>query len=417
MKQIPSAHPDGAARVKVLHVITRLIVGGAQDNTLLTVEGHDRSRYEVHVASNASGEWGERARRVADAFVDMPDLVNPISPRHDLRALWQLVTLMRRERYAVVHTHSSKAGVLGRIAARIAGVPCVIHTVHGFSFHPFMPPWQRRLFETLERGLERVTDATITVSELNRREAVGMGILREKRSQTVYSGIAFAPLDVPLDRAALRAALDLPADAPTVVNVGRLDTLKDPHRMLDAFAQVRAEVPGAVLLMVGDGPLMPGLAARVATEGTAASVRLLGSRADVADLLRISDVFALSTKLEGLGRAMTEAMLVGVPPVVPAIYGIPEIVHDDETGVLYPVGDAAALARGITGLLGDPARRARLGENARALTRRLFDAATMIEKIEEIYEHALASAQPDSPAIDLAAAAPPVLASAASSSS
>lgn len=374
--------------MKIAHVITRLIVGGAQDNTLLTVERHDREKYEVHVISNASGAWGDRAKEVADVYHDLPDLVNPISPVHDLRALVKLVAIMRRERYDIVHTHSSKAGVLGRIAARLAGVPCVVHTIHGFSFHPFMPRWKRTLFEGIERSLDQRTDATITVSEINRQEAISLGVIREVTSRTIYSGIDFSGLDAPFDEAGLREELNLPVGTPTVINVGRVDELKDPLGMIDAFALLLPHVPNAVLLMVGDGPLFQTLREKVAAEGLANHVRLLGSRADVAALLRLAHVFALSTKLEGLGRAMTEAMLVGVPPVVPNIYGIPEIVHHDQTGWLYAVSDMPALASGIVTLLQDPVQRTRLGAAAKALTRTTFGVNEMVRHIEALYDEA-----------------------------
>ncbi|MEM9162080.1 MAG: glycosyltransferase family 4 protein [Cyanobacteria bacterium P01_F01_bin.4] len=383
-------NPETSAnKIKVLHLITRLAVGGAQDNTLLTVENHDRTRFESHLAANPDDEWLLRAQQTADGFHPLPNLVRPIHPLKDIRALFDMVTLLRREKFDVVHTHSSKAGILGRIAARVAGVPVVVHTIHGFPFHDFMSPLKRRFYIALERGLRQFADFYITVCELNRRQAIELGLVQAERSQTVYSGISFTKLDRPSDLAATRHELAIPEGWHTIAMVGRLDQQKAPYHLIEAFAQVVQICPETLLLLVGEGELRSQLETQIQQLDLTNQVRLLGSREDVPEILKIADIFALSSLWEGLGRAMTEAMLLGKPVVVPEIYGIPEIVHQNETGLLFSSGDTNQLAAHLIYLLQHPELREQLGANAKMLTRERFDAMLMVKQIEEIYDKLL----------------------------
>jgi glycosyltransferase involved in cell wall biosynthesis len=364
-------------------------VGGAQDNTLLTVEKHNRTCFTVHLASNPNGAWSRRAQQAADTFHPLPYLVNTLQPIKDVITLIELVRLLRKEQFDIIHTHSSKAGILGRWAARIAGVPLVVHTIHGFPFHDFMPAWKRQLYINLERYARASTDFCITVSELNRQEAEKLGILDWENSQTVYSGIDFTKLDRASNSHQTRQQLDIPDSWQTIVMVGRLNQQKAPQILLNAFAQALQQHPKTLLLLVGEGELQPCLQAQAQQLNLANQVRFLGSREDVPEILKVADIFALSSLWEGLGRAMTEAMLLGKPVVVPSIYGIPEIVHHHETGMLFPSGDVDQLAAHLSYLLQHPEERQRIGHNAKQLTRRLFDANQMVPQIEQIYEQLL----------------------------
>lgn len=375
--------------MKVLHLITSITMGGAQDNTLLTLEKHNSSSFEVHLASNPNGFWQERAQKAADVFHPLPNLVNPLSPLQDIATLIEIVRLLQQEKFDLLHTHSSKAGILGRWAGKIVGIP-VVHTIHGFPFHDFMPKWKRQFYINIERSVRPFTDFFITVSELNRQEAAKLNILSLDNSQTVYSGIDFAKLDRPSNLQHTRHTLKIPEAWQTISIVGRLDEQKAPNFLIDAFAKVLEHHPNTLLLLVGDGKLLNSLKSQVQQHGIADKVRFLGSREDVPEILKVSDVFALSSLWEGLGRAMTEAMLVGKPVVVPNIYGIPEIVHHNETGLLFPAKDVEQLAQHLNYLLQHPEERERLGNNARQLTRQLFDANLMVQQIEAIYDRLLA---------------------------
>ncbi|MBW4424479.1 MAG: glycosyltransferase family 4 protein [Nostoc desertorum CM1-VF14] len=375
--------------IKVLHIITQLVLGGAQDNTLLTVAKQDRSKYQVDLASNSDGFWLDRSKKVADVFHAIPNLGNPISPLKDAIALIEIVKLLRREKFDIIHTHSSKAGILGRWAGRLTGISVIVHTVHGFSFHDFMPAWKKQLYIFLERISRPCGDFYITVSELNRQEAVKLKFFKLDNSITIYSGIDFKKLDRESDLTLVKRQIGIPDKWQTIVSVGRLDAQKATNFLIDAFAQVVRSYPETLLLLVGDGELRQKLEAQVSSLNITNKVHFLGSREDVPEILKISDIFALSSLWEGLGRAMTEAMLLGKPVVVPAIYGIPEIVHHQETGLLFEAKNVEQLATNLVYLLQYPEERERLGHNAKKLTRKLFDADSMVSQIEAVYEKLL----------------------------
>jgi len=374
------------SKIKVLHLITLSVVGGAQDNTFSTAELHDRTRFDVHLACNPDGAWLERARKSADSFHPIPTLVTPINPLKDLRAFLQLVRLLRRERFDLVHTHTAKAGFLGRLACWVARVPTVVHTYHAFPFHDFMARWRQRLFIALERWACPITDFFITLSDRDREFAHGLKILRVEDAETVYTGIAFDKLDRAAPPHLTRAKLNIPEDWQVVMTAGRLEPQKAPHLLIEAFSQVVAEHPKTLLLLAGEGELRPLVEQKIAEFGLQEHVRLLGVRDDVPDLLRLADVFAFSSLWEAMGRALVEAMLLGRAVVAPSIYGIPEIVHHEETGLLYEVGKVDQLAAGISRLLKHPEERDRIGANARRLTRQRFDLNQMVWQIENIYE-------------------------------
>lgn len=379
------------ARLRVLHLITRLSPGGAQDNTLVTCELHDRERFEVHIASNPQGELRERALRACEnRFHPLPNLVHPLDARRDALALIELLSLLRRERFDLVHGHSSKAGFLGRIAALITGTPFVF-TYHGFPFHEFMSAGKRRFYIGLERLVRRGARHYITLSENDRREAIALGMIGGQNSTAVYTGIDFGKLD-----SVLRSpppdpllALGVPATGRRIVLVGRLDPQKAPERMVEAFALVQHRYPDAQLVLVGDGELRTAVERKIQEMGVGAAVHLLGYRKDVLEILHHCDLFAFSSLWEAMGRSMLEAMLMAKPVVVPAIYGIPEVVEDGVTGRLYEVGRIEQLAERICDCFADPGAAAAMGRKAQGRIRSLFDARRMVQRIEAIYSSVL----------------------------
>ncbi len=378
-------------RVKILHLITLLEVGGAQDNTLLTVEKHDRSRFDVHLASNPDGQWIDRACHAADKFHALPNLVRPLNPARDSKALLDIIRLLSQERFDIVHTHSSKAGILGRWAAQISKVPVVVHTIHGFPFHDFMPAWRRQLYINLERSARSCTDFIITLSELDRQEAAKLNILGRENSGTVYTSIDFSKLDRLSNPQQTRQQLGIPEGWQAIVMVGRLDPQKAPYLLIEAFSKVVKQHPETLLMLVGDGELRPTLQAQAQELGIADKVKFLGTREDVPEILKAANIFSFSSLWEAMGRAMIEATLVGKPVVVPSIGGIPEIVHQNETGLLFPVGDVERLAAHLSYLLQHPEEGYRMGQNAKKLTRKLFNADDMVRQIEQIYGRLLSS--------------------------
>jgi glycosyltransferase involved in cell wall biosynthesis len=373
-------------RYTVAHAITESQpFGGAQRNTLLTLQGLLHRGYRVALVCGPGGRLVTEARSAGVQVHVLDDLVREFDPVRDLRALLQLHRLFRAGNYDIVHTHSAKAGLLGRVAAWLAGIPVVVHTIHGFPFE-MTRDWRAHLYAGVERLVGAVTDRVICVGENLRQQAAALRIAPHRKLVTVYSGIDFdmyRPRCRPSDT---RRALGLEAASPIVGSVGYLVEAKAQHYLLEAVALLRAKYPRIMLLLCGEGPLRPCLERRIEDLGVGAHVRLLGERDDIADLLGVFDVYAMSSRREGVGRALSEAMYRGLPVVTTAVDGVGELVVHDETGLLVPPHDPPALATAIERLVSDGERARRLGAAARLKVRQLMGVERMIEHLTTLYQ-------------------------------
>jgi glycosyltransferase involved in cell wall biosynthesis len=371
------------SRYKVLHLITHLGVGGAQDNTLLTVERTRRDRFEVHIAGG-DGEWSERARSVADRYIPLSSLTRRTVAATHLRALHDILRLLLRERYQIVHTHSTHAGILGRVAAKVARVPIIVHTVHGFAFDDLtLSPQMRALLLSVERGCARLTDRLVMVSNLNREQALRLGIAPADRMVVIYSGIDLSRFQRLQQHAYQRADFGLSSEEAVIGWVGRLCEQNAPELFIAAAREVAVAHPRISFVMVGDGPL------RELCEGLAGGMpqlRLLGYRPDIPRILPLFDMLVSTVRWAGLGRVVTEAMLAGLPVVATAVNGVPEIIHHGTTGLLVPAEQPAATAWAINYLLDHPPIARALGRRASDLVRPLFSAEQMAQQVSNLYE-------------------------------
>ena len=375
----------------VLHVITRLIVGGAQENTMLTADLLDPQRYAVDVISGPqTGPEGSLIEEVRARGVPLdiyPNLRREIAPWRDLLALVKLARRMRRERYTIVHTHSSKAGVIGRLAAKLAGVPVIVHTVHGWSFHEHLSPLRRRLFITLEKLAAALTDAMIVVAEPDIDKGLREGIGHPEQYHLIRSAISMDKFDpATVDRAAVRREIGLPPDVPVLGNVGRFSEQKNPLDWVRVAARVARVLPDCHFLLVGDGPLRAEVEALIAAEGFTNRFVLTGLRRDVPRMLAAMDVFLLTSLWEGLPRVIPQAMSMRVPVVANRADGTVEAISHGETGFLAEPGDLKALARYCLTLLREPERRRVMGERGRAFAVQEFDVRQMVAQIDALYE-------------------------------
>jgi glycosyltransferase involved in cell wall biosynthesis len=378
-------------RPLVVHLITRLDLGGAQQNTLYSAGHHDRSRFRVGLWAGAGGILDAEARAIADADVRLfPWLVHPIRPHRDALALVRLVAAMREAKPALLHTHSSKAGILGRAAARIARVRRVVHTVHGWSFNDTQSPIVRRLFRALERMAARGTDRIVCVSEADRREGIESRIGRPEAYRLVRSGIDPEEFSArPGARERVRAALGIGPGEVLVGTVACLKPQKAPLDLVEGAALALRVEPRLRFVVAGDGELRGAVEARARDLGLGERFRLLGWRRDVPDLLAGLDLFVLTSLFEGLPRAVLQAMVAGVPVVATAVGGTPEVVRDGETGLLVRPGDPAAAAAAVVRLTGEPETARRL---AAAASRRIgeeFEIRRMVRTLDELYAETL----------------------------
>ena len=349
------------ARVAV--VITRL-EGGVGILALRGAAALDPGRFTVTIITGSGGPLLGQALAAGLEVVLEPSLRAPLGPAADLTALRRLTALLRARRFDVVHTHTAKAGAVGRLAARRAGVGRIVHTYHGFPFHEFQSPARRGAYVAVERRLGRITDLALAVGSGVAVEAVRRGLIPPDRIRTI--GVAVdqpPPLAAdPVARRRARRALGLPADVTVVGAVGRLAYQKAPEDFLAALRALRR--PGVVGVWVGGGELA-GRMARLAAAQPQAPVLLTGERDDVPALLPGFDVFTLPSRYEGLPTAVVEAMLSGVPVVATAVNAVGDLVVPGETGLLVPPRRPGLLAEAVRSLLDSPADAARMAAAAR----------------------------------------------------
>ena len=318
------------------------------------------------------------------------------TPLADLRALWALTRLMRRERFDVVHTHTPKAGLLGQLAARLSGVPVVVNTLHGFYFHDDTDPLPRRFYIWMERLAARCSDSILSQNEEDIGTAIAERIAPPELLKWLGNGIDVTRFDrrrlSDESLQALREEIGLEADSRVVGFVGRLVEEKGILDLLEAAKSVAATVPEARFLIVGpyDEEKPDALGSDVAERyGIADRCRFLGMRDDMPELYALMDVLVLPSYREGFPRAPMEASAMGVPAVVTDIRGCRETVEPGVNGLLVPVGDVDALARALIELLTDEPRRRRMGEAGRAIAEERFDEQKVFERVLEEYERLL----------------------------
>ena len=372
-------------RIKVLHVITNFTTG-AGGNTLLSAIGMDTARYEVFIASSPGGEFWDRAEAAGVKTRRLPGFVREIAPLKDLSVLFQLIRLMRRERFSIVHTHTTKAGFLGRMAARLCGTPVVVHTFHAFSFHDFMDARVRRAYMLLERLMRPLTDEFLAVAPQVAREAVECRLARPGQVSVAPSAVELSDLASEPDDS-VRDELAIAPSAPLIGTVGRLMHQKAPLDFVRMAALVAEHRPDARFIMVGDGPMTSEV--RAEAERVGVDVILTGFRTDAPRIAGAFDVFVMPSLYEGLGRALTEALACGCPVVASAVNGVPDLVRPGETGLLAEPGDPEAVARCVLWLLDHPLEARRMGRQGRTAVLDLFRPEHMCAVLDETYSRLL----------------------------
>lgn len=345
----------------------------------------------VGVDDGTEGTLLDRARAAAVNIVVVPTLVRPIRPLTDLRALAALVKLLRDGRYEIVHTHSSKAGILGRLAARIAGVPIVVHTLHSLVFHDYQQRWKNALYVWLKRRCAPMTHVLISVNEQTVRGALEQGIGRADQYVTIFSGIEldrFLSVRDTLTVEAAKRRLGIDPDALVVGKIARLFPLKGHEQFIEAAIEIAKLEPRATFLLVGDGPLRGDLEARVAAAGLTSRTVFLGRVPpdEIPACIQAMDVVVHTSLREGIARVLPQAGAVGKPIVTFDLDGAPEVVNHGVSGYLVPPVDSRLLAQRTAALLADPATRTKFGEAGRAFAAANFSVEHMVSRINGVYE-------------------------------
>jgi glycosyltransferase involved in cell wall biosynthesis len=374
-----------------------MIVGGAQENTLLSVVGLDAMpEYDVTLVSGIDrgreGELLSQARETSHLIV-VPEMGRSIDPFSDLVALWKLYRIITKGRYHIVHTHSSKAGVLGRIAAKMAGTPLIVHTLHSLVFHDYQPWIINRTWRIIKKVLAPITDYYISVSSVISEKAIAAGIAPAEKFRTVYSGMELDWfLNAKFDALGVRREFGIPEDAPVVGKIARLFPLKGHDQLMDAAPEIVRRAPNVRFFLIGDGILLEHLQRRAKQHGILQNFVFAGliDRTRIPEMISAMDVVVHTSLREGLARVLPQSLAMGKPCVSFDIDGAREVVISDKTGYLVEAFDSETLAGRIAALLNDDEKRRRFGENGQRHVDPNFRAEKMVADIAEVYQMLLA---------------------------
>ena len=385
-------------KIKVIHIITRFDKGGSAENTFLTVMGLDEERYEVTLIKGLSfesdmteGEAKAVERNLAEVeregirIITLPDLVRRIYPLYDLKAFVSLIKIFLKEKPHIVHTHTSKAGILGRWAAFFARIPVIVHTPHGHVFWGYFSKWRTSVFILLEKLTALITDRIITLTEQEKRDHLRFNIASEDKFSTIHSGVELDKfLHISVAPSEMRKILGIPEGNLVVGTVGRLTPVKGHRYLIEAAGKLVDVRPDTTFVFLGDGELSDELKNMVSRLGIGENVKFPGWRPDMAEVMSIFDIFVLPSLNEGMGRVLVEAMALGKPIVASDIGGIPDLVVQGENGYLVPVSDVETLAARIRELLDDFGKRGKMGNTGQGYVAK-YSSEEMVKKIDRLY--------------------------------
>jgi glycosyltransferase involved in cell wall biosynthesis len=391
---MPPGTPLPPQGIHVTHIITRLIVGGAQENTLATVLGlHQRGPLLTDLISGpTTGPEGSLESTIAQsphgpALTLIPSLVRPIHPWHDALACRRLVQLLSERRPQIVHTHSGKAGFLGRLAARRTLVPIVIHTIHGPSFGPFQSCFANTAFRTAERTAARWTTHYVAVAEAMIRQYLAAGIGSKNQYTRIFSGFELDPFLRANRDPALSQALGIDPSDVVIGKIARLFKLKGHDDLLEIAPGLLREEPRCKFLLVGDGAWRRRLEERAVALGIRPRIIFAGlvAPSEVPRYLALMDVLVHLSRREGLPRALPQACAAAVPVVSYDCDGAREICLPGRTGRLIRLGDLVGLSEALLALARDPALRQQLGREGQKFARTHFALGQMLDQLENLY--------------------------------
>lgn len=390
-------HREAGARsprtVRVLRLFSRLNIGGPSVHVILLTAGLREKGYDTRLIigreASSEGNLLEMARRMEIEVEQLSGLGREIRPFSDLVTLWQLYRTIRHWSPAIVHTHTAKAGVVGRLAARLAGVPIVVHTYHGHVLRGYFGPLKTALFRRLETLLCRTTDVAITVSAALRDDLAAMGVAPREKIRVVPLGLDLARFAGPHPGGAVRAACGAGKDDPVIGVVGRLVPIKDIRCFLQAAAEVTRAGRSLRFAVVGDGELRGELEQQAAGLGLASRVSFLGWRMDLEAVYADLSVVVNSSRNEGTPVALIEAMAAGCPVVATAVGGTPDLLGEGARGLLVPAADPIALARAILRTLDERDQTARRTAAAREYVLAHHSVDRLLQDIDALYRELL----------------------------
>lgn len=374
------------SKIKIAHIVTNFALGGAQDYLITTIQNLNQNKFDIFIFGHLEGERIEVLGKLINVkSANVSALSREISPVKDIIAIFQIFWLLKKYKIDLVHTHSSKAGVVGRIAAKLAGVGIIIHTIHGFSFHDFMTQGRRKAFILLERLMARITDALLLVSEKEKKIATELKIIPKKYLGTIYNGVDFLPFEKSVDLVSLRKTLDFDSKDFIVGFSGRFSQQKAIHILIESFSVINKEFPQTKLLLVGDGILRNDLELLAKKLNIFNKIRITGFKDNVASFYKIMDVFVMTSLWEGLSRSLAEAMYAKLPVIATDVGGTSDAVINHVTGWLVKPNNVMEVVDALREAITSPDIRMKMGENGFNFAKTTFNLEKNSRQISDLY--------------------------------
>ena len=378
-------------KLSICHVITRMVVGGAQENTLYTIRGHLENGHQVTLITGESkgpeGSLLETFCPPGMKIIEVPEMIRAINPIKDLLAYQKLKKIFKENDYDVVHTHASKAGILGRLAADAAKVPFIVHTVHGQAFHPYQAAWKNKLYIFLEKYAAKHCHKIYAVAQAMIDQCVNAGVAKRSKYGLVYSGMELADFCDAVPDKKLRKELGIPANTLVVGKIARIFELKGYETLVEAAGKIVQEFPNLRFLIVGDGILRPTIEEEIEERGLQEYFVFTGlvPPSEVCKYTAQMDILTHLSLREGLPRTAVQALASSIPVVAHPLDGTPEVVLDGVSGYLCEAENSDEVAEAVLKLLKDPELRRKMGESGQQLVKKLFDWRVMADILEEEY--------------------------------
>jgi glycosyltransferase involved in cell wall biosynthesis len=378
-------------KIKVAQIITRMDWGGSPDLVRIMCERLDPEKYDITLISGPTAHPTAKTDKFIKGFtgtyIVIPQLRRDIEPVHDIVAFLRLYALLSRERFDIVHTHTAKAGALGRLAARWAGARVIVHSPHGHNLYGYFSPFFTRCIVKIERFLSRFTDRIIALTRLEKKDYLEHSIGTDPTIDVIYAGLDLEEYQADFSmKDTLKKSLGVPGNESVVGMIGRLEEVKGPGFFVDAALRILRLRQDVTFVLIGEGSLKQTLAGRVAAEGFKDRVIFAGWRDDIGPLLTMLDIMVLPSLNEAVGLVLIEAQSQGIPVVASDVGGIPETIKANETGILVPAAHPDKLAQAVLFLLDHPDKRSAMGAAAREWVGARFSAGAMVENISKLYE-------------------------------
>ena len=389
--------------IKVLHIITRFDKGGSAQNTYLSLLGLKKKNYQLSLVSGLSLESEmkheeikakEKDIQILESegieFIQCPFLLRRINVIKDIKAFFDIWRIIKKYNPLIVHTHSSKAGLMGRLAAKLAGTPIIVHTPHGHVFFGYFGPFKTKLFIIFEKLASRITDKIVALTNREKKDHILFKIAEEDKFSVIYSGIELNILKESSseEKQNLKKELGIPENSLIVGTAGRLVPVKGPEFLVKASKYIISKYPDTYFMFTGDGPLEQDLKRKALEMGISDNIIFLGWRDDLAKIISIYDIFVLPSLNEGMGRVLVEAMALGKSIVASNVGGIPDLVIHGKNGFLVPPKNPRQLAKYIQVLLEDKDKREKMGLAGKEMASN-FSNEIMVEKIANLYKKLL----------------------------